>query len=228
LTIEYDRLLAGGSEPRTLQIKTVESGDIKRVQMTVVDGQGDLEILLGFSYNESDSTTLWIEEATSQDTLVLKRTLIDNRMCETYTYQGISFYADFIPEELERVLARRSLGLDSQPVAKQGIGESLESKVDEFLEFYPWDCSLNNNTEGQLAVELITDIDVLNWIAAQEGLPEIDFNSRLSLDELCEIATVASFKCAIVGIANFICHAAIGVNVVCAFFTVLDWLGVDH
>ena len=111
---------------------------------------------------------------------------------------------------------------DRQGFAASSGDDTRFGKFAGLLEFYPKEMSLNNSFDGQLIADLLSNESFLNWISLETGLPV--FQTSRNVDLLCKIAGYATAKCFLGGIANPLCHVAVGITIACFVVDVIHWI----
>jgi|GEM_PF-2802750 len=190
--------------------------------MFVTDTGGVMQWSLSVGWDPSDSTRSYLVERTAVDSLWVETRTRGDRLYEHYVYNGDHFSIDFTGAEMDDYQKQQGRPRESIALGKRPL--SPANTFNDFYVFYPRESSLNNNVDGQIAIELLFDQGFLDWVADETGLPYLDLSSK-EFDP-CAAANVASIKCLLGGIMNPICHVAIGVSVACGVITVLEWFGL--
>lgn len=100
-----------------------------------------------------------------------------------------------------------------------------QDDLDAFASMFPPGCTLWNNLEGELAVEIVARSNLRTWLEsalppAQRDARPMDANDRRNMQMVCTIANVAAYKCYLGGLANPICIPAMGVSLACTAYDV--------
>jgi len=169
----------------------------------------------------TDTNSFCYYEITDTDTLIIQRTIDNEYIFEKYNLNSRIYDIQFTLQELEDF----KLIVNTRYELNQALNEfpdSLKNKYSKFIlfaNFYERDISINNNFDGEILTELLTDTDFQTWFLVAKADLDICGDPRLdiSAEKVCGIAGVTSFfKCTFGGaIANFVCVAAVGTSLAC-------------
>ncbi len=221
VVLPYQTKLGTSALESRLLIVSSEAGGVSSFEARIYDDSSRSILLCKVEISPTDSNTIYFYEVTATDTLMIQRTLVDDRIHETYLLNGKSYDLDFTIPELEGYLliCDRGIPLDHALSGAPQDAEGKFSKFARFNEFYQEDLSINSNRDGEILTELLTTAEFQAWfIAAKSDLGVgTDPGLTISAEKVCGIAGVTAFaKCWFGGIANFVCVAATGTSLACS------------
>lgn len=197
--------------------------------VTTVDRAWTLRTGISVVQDPADSMAYTLTEWTESDTLAIHRKLDGERMFETYLYRGSSFTVNYTEAEMNNYLVNADRV--SNPVANvdtvkiPSALDRLDAAALAFESFYVEAGTLEHNLDGEVLVTLMSDPDFQSWLELRTGRSGLIDADKLSVETLCEIAGLASYKCWLPPyFGNFICAAAAGVGVACTIYSVWKWL----
>lgn len=189
----------------------------------ITDDSGNTAFYFSVYASAFDTNTIIMTEKAGNDSLIITKAVLENRVYETYNANGLTYSLDFTDEEIYEYLARADR---RHECFAAGVGDDDDqyARFDGFLDFYPENIAVNNNIDGNALVELLANEVFLAWVSSQTGIQWDKESDRISVEGLCKIAGYGTAKCWLGGWANPLCHVAVGVSIACLVKDIYDAL----
>jgi len=200
--------------------KTASPDGFTNYSILLLDNDNNLMWEITAMIDTLDLYHFGLRERTAQDQLDIMVSYRNGIIAQDYDLNGKRFYVEYTEEQMDKFLHKtNSRGSQAKSVPTDDLS-NLSVKYEEFIEFYPENISLNDNTDGVIAMDLLQSDEFSGWMMEDSELPE--FN--LDIEELCDWAkAVAPIKCIYGGgWANPICHVAAGIAIACLIVDLID------
>jgi hypothetical protein len=73
-------------------------------------------------------------------------------------------------------------------------------------------------------VYMVETPEFQEWLEEMTGIPGLMDEGRMTVEDMCALASMGTFKCYLGGWTNPICVSAVGVSIACAGYKIWDWL----
>ena len=188
-------------------------------QVRVSDIYNELMFSFYVYPDPTDTNSIYLCEKTPFDSLSIHKTVYGEIITEVYNLNGEIYNIQFTEDEINKYLIEQS-----KKVSRFASNNNTnDDKFTGFLDFYPEKMTLNNNIDGSIMVLLTQNEEFLHWLKDQTGLSGSDNFEKLDVDGLCDLANIGTAKCLLGGVANPICHVAVGVSFACGVRTIIGW-----
>lgn len=216
----------GTSSERRLRMKATDIENESSITCRVFDETGILKVGVRVAADIREDTVFVINEWTDQDSLTIERKIDSDRVFEQYDFNGNKLQVSFTQEEIERWLFTESAGEPDwyESAARVVPYPQTEPHFPDFSLFYGDGGTLELNHDGFILISLVASEAFESWLTMQLGtFPSVNGTKKMSVEAMCEIASMATFKCYFPMPGNFVCYAAIGVSGACAVYSVWKW-----